>query len=44
MHVHKWQRLRVNDHLNLKRWIADVEQLPCWQKTQGAVEQALRLK
>ena len=40
MHVHKWQRLRVNDHPNLKRF----EQLPCWQKTQGAVEQALRLK
>jgi hypothetical protein len=41
MHVHKWQRLPLNDHPNLKRWMADVEQLPCWEKTQGAVERAL---
>jgi glutathione S-transferase len=44
MHVHKWQRPPLNDHPNLKRWMADVEQLPCWQKTQGAVERALRLE
>ena len=44
MHVYKWQRLPLNDHPNLKRWMADVEQLPCWQKTQGAVERALRLE
>ncbi|MGE0258168.1 MAG: glutathione S-transferase family protein [Alphaproteobacteria bacterium] len=44
MHVRKWQRLPLDDHPNLKRWIADVEQLPCWQKTQGAVERALRLE
>ena len=44
MHVHKWQRLPLNDHPNLKRWMADVEQLPCWQKTQVAVERALRLE
>jgi glutathione S-transferase len=44
MHVHKWQRLPLNDHPNLKRWMADVERLPCWQKTQGAVERALRLE
>jgi glutathione S-transferase len=42
MHLHKWQRLPLDEHANLKRWTADVEQLPCWQKTQGAVEQALR--
>jgi glutathione S-transferase len=44
MHPHKWQRLPLDDHANLKRWMADVERLPCWQKTQGTVEQALQLK
>lgn len=44
MHLHKWQRLPVNDHRNLKRWMADIEELPCWRKTQGAVDRALGLK
>jgi len=44
MHLHKWQRLPLDDHPNLKRWMADIEQLPCWQKTQGAVNRALQLK
>jgi glutathione S-transferase len=44
MHLRKWQRLPLDDHANLKRWMADVERLPCWPKTQGAVEQALQLK
>jgi glutathione S-transferase len=44
MHAHKSQRLPLDDHPNLKRWMADVEQLPYWQKTQGAVDQALQLK
>ena len=43
MHVHKAQRLPLEDHSHLKRWIADVEELPCWRKTQGAVDRALRL-
>jgi glutathione S-transferase len=43
MHVHKAQRLPIEDHAHLKRWIADLEELPCWQKTQGAVDRALRL-
>jgi glutathione S-transferase len=43
MHVHKWQRLPLNEHPNLRRWMADVERLPCWQKTQNAVERALQL-
>ena len=43
MHVHKAQRLPLEDHPHLKRWMADVEELPCWQKTQGAVDRALRL-
>jgi glutathione S-transferase len=41
MHMHKRQGLPVDDFPNLKRWIAEVEKLPCWQKTQGAVEAAL---
>jgi glutathione S-transferase len=44
MHVHKWQHLPLNEHPNLMRWMADVERLPCWQKTQGAVERALQLQ
>src|SRR5208282_3255638 len=44
MHVHKSQRLPLDEHPNHKRWMADVEQWPCWQKTQGAVDQALQLK
>ena len=44
MHLHKWQRLPLDDHPNLKRWMAELERLLCWQKTQSAVEQALELK
>ena len=44
VHVHKWQHLPLNEHTNLARWMADVERLPCWQKTQGAVERALQLR
>jgi glutathione S-transferase len=43
MHIHKSQRLPLDDHPNLRRWMADVEELPCWQKTQGAVDRALGL-
>jgi glutathione S-transferase len=43
MHLHKWQRLPLSDHPNLERWMADVEELACWKKTQGAVNQALGL-
>jgi glutathione S-transferase len=33
-HLHGWQKLPLNDHPNLKRWLTqDVEQLPCWKKT-----------
>ena len=42
MHLHKGQRLPLDDHPNLKRWMADIEQLPCWQKTQAAVDRALQ--
>jgi len=43
MHAHKVQRLPLEDHPNLGRWMADVERLPCWRNTQGAVDRALQL-
>jgi glutathione S-transferase len=44
MHLHKAQRLPLDQHPNLARWMADVEELPCWRKTQGAVDRALQRK
>ncbi|HUC67614.1 MAG TPA: glutathione S-transferase family protein [Stellaceae bacterium] len=44
MHLHKLQRLPLSEHPNLERWMADIEELPCWQRTQGAVDRALQVK
>lgn len=34
MHLHGWQKLPLEPHKNLKRWLTqDVESLPCWNKT-----------
>ncbi|KAL9044193.1 MAG: hypothetical protein Q9214_002652 [Letrouitia sp. 1 TL-2023] len=42
MHLHGAQKLPLEEHPNLKRWLLDeVENLPCWKKTQGAVDKAL---
>ena len=41
MHLHAAQRLPLDKTPNLKRWIGDIEQLPCWQETQSAVDKAL---
>ena len=42
MHLHGAAKLPLDKHPNLKRWLTEqVEQLPCWQKTQGAVDKAL---
>lgn len=41
MHLHAAQKLPLDQHKNLARWIKDIEALPCWQKTQGAVDKAL---
>ncbi|MCJ1397145.1 hypothetical protein MMC11_000337 [Xylographa trunciseda] len=41
MHLHAAQRLPLEQTPHLKRWIADIEKLPCWQQTQGAVDKAL---
>lgn len=41
MHLHEAQKLPLEQHPGLKRWIADVEALPAWKGTQEAVERAL---
>ena len=42
MHLHAAQRLPLDHHPHLKRWLTEgIETLPCWQKTQGAVDKAL---
>lgn len=42
MHLHAAQRLPLDKYPNLKRWMVDgIEKLPCWKKTQGAVDKAL---
>ena len=41
MHLMDLQRLPIDDHPNLKRWWAHLIKLPCWQKTQVAVDQML---
>ncbi|KAK3714010.1 hypothetical protein LTR37_008039 [Vermiconidia calcicola] len=41
MHLHEASKLPMDKYTNLKRWIAEIEKLPEWQKTQGAVDKAL---
>ena len=42
MHLHVAQRLPLDQHPNLKRWLTEgIKKLPCWQKTQPAVDKAL---
>ncbi|KAK5938132.1 hypothetical protein PMZ80_009721 [Knufia obscura] len=42
MHLHAASKLPLDKYPNLKRWMMEnVEKLPCWQKTQPAVEKAL---
>jgi glutathione S-transferase len=37
MHLHTYQKLPLNAHPNLKRWMAEaVEPLPCWKATDVA--------
>jgi glutathione S-transferase len=34
MHLHDWQKLPLDDHPHLRRWmLEDVEHLPCWQNS-----------
>lgn len=42
MHLYKAQRLPLDQHPHLRRWMTEeIETLPAWKKTQGAVEKAL---
>ena len=42
MHMYTACRLPLDEYPNLKRWMTEyVETLPCWQKTQPAVDKAL---
>ena len=41
MHLHAAQRLPLEQTPHLKRWLANIEELPCWKQTQGAVDKAL---
>lgn len=41
MHLHAAQQLPLQDYPYIRNWIANVEKLPCWVSTQGAVEKAL---
>ena len=42
MHLHKAQRLPLDQHPHLQRWLTEgIEKLPCWQNTQAAVDKAL---
>ena len=41
MHLHATSRLPLEKFPNLQRWIKEIEDLPCWQQTQGAVNKAL---
>lgn len=37
MHLHPYQKLPLDAHPHLKRWMTqDVEQLPCWKETDAA--------
>ena len=36
MHLHKYQKLPLQEHPNLRAWMSRVEALPCWQKTDVA--------
>lgn len=36
MHLHKWQKLPLDQHPNLVAWMNRVEGLPCWKETDAA--------
>lgn len=45
MQWHAVQRLPLDDHPNLKRWMTEgIEQLPSWKKTQAAVDKLVQAK
>ena len=43
MHLHSYQKLPLDAHPNLRRWMIDeVEELPCWQATDAASRLGLK--
>jgi glutathione S-transferase len=44
MHLHPYQKLPLDAHPNLRRWMIDgIEQLPCWKATDVATLLGLKL-
>jgi glutathione S-transferase len=41
VHLHQAQKLPLDQHPQLQRWIGEIEKLPCWKETQKAVDKAL---
>jgi glutathione S-transferase len=41
LHLHAAAKLPLNEHPNIRRWYREMEKLPEWRNTQGAVERAL---
>ena len=41
MHLPEAMKLPLDKYPHLKRWYGDIQKLPCWQKTQGAVDEKL---
>ncbi|KAK3635826.1 hypothetical protein LTR56_014532 [Elasticomyces elasticus] len=41
MHMWEASRLPIDKYPNLQRWYGDIEKLPSWQKTQGAVQKSI---
>jgi glutathione S-transferase len=33
IHLYPWQKLPLDSYKNVRRWIGQVEDLPCWKKT-----------
>lgn len=44
LHLHYYAKAPLDQHPNVARWIADVEQLPSWKKTEPAVLKAFNLQ
>lgn len=36
IHLHPWQKLPLEPYKHVRRWMAQVEDLPCWKKTDPA--------
>lgn len=41
MHMHAAQKLPLEKYPALRTWLSEIEKIPAWQKTQGAVDRAL---